>query len=169
MNQIDKEINEIIMNEMGLDIGLESRIYDQDTMRPIEVNGMKVMAPGVYGGKQSVEFDPYNNRKQMSYLFSYYTKKFAEENGKEVIASYAVDDDNGKGKIECRLENNEIISSGSYQRDTLKYADMIMKMNGDPNPSQTIAKYDVPFEKKEPAPKKKTTKATFSKTTKGKK
>lgn len=164
MNQIDKEINEIIMNEMGLDIGLESRIYDQDTMRPIELNGMKVMAPGVYGGKQSVEFDPYNNRKQMSYLFSYYTKKYAEENGKEVVASYEVDGSNGKGRIECRLDDNEIISSGAYTRDTLKYADMVMRMNGDLNPSETISKYDIPFEKKE-APKKKTP----SKNTKGKK
>lgn len=166
MNKIDKEINEIIMNEMGLDIGLESRIYDQDTMRPIEINGMKVMAPGVYGGKQSVEFDPYNSVKQMSYLFGYYTKKFAEENGKEVIASYEINTEDKKGKIECRFDDNETISSEAYYRDSLKYTDMIMKMNGDMNPSQTIGKYDIPFEKKE-APKKKP--ASKSTSRKGKK
>lgn len=156
MNQADREINELIMNEMGLDIGLESRIYDNDTMRPITVNGMKVMAPGVYGGKKSVEFDPYNNRRQMAYLFGYYTNKYAEENGKEVIANYAVDEGD-KGRIECRMDDDTIISSGVYHRDTLRYIDLVMRMNGDDHPEETIAKYDIPFERKEVAPPQKKT------------
>ena len=81
MNNLDKEFNTLIMQEIGLEIGDDDRIYDQETQNIIRMNGMDVMAPGCYGGRNSIEFDPYNNKKMMSQLFGYFIDKYSEETG----------------------------------------------------------------------------------------
>lgn len=150
MNELDKEVNKIIMQEMGLDIGNNYRIVDQDTGMEIKLNGMAVMAPGIYGGKQSVEFDPHNNRKMMSQMFGYFVNKYSEETDIDMMAYYNIDDDrsggNNIGRVECKMSNDEIITSDSYQRDSLKYMDIIIQLNGG-DPSY-LKKYDIPQENK---------------------
>ena len=163
MNPIDKEINTLIMQEIGLEIGPKSHIVDQDTGVEIRINGVDVVAPGCYYGRRSdgsarsMEFDPYNNRKMMNSLFSYFTEKQEEESGVGVLAFYNVDNNDG-GRVECRMSDNEVLTSGSYQRDCLKYVDLIMQMNGEENPD--LKKYDIlpepkPTVKKKSPPKKK--------------
>lgn len=146
MNASDKEINTIIMQEIGLEVGENNRIYDQDTGVKITINNMDVIAPGNYCDKQSIEFDPHNNRKLMSQLFGYFLDKHSEETDIDILAYYNVDD--GKnGYIECRMSNNELISSKSYQRDSLKYTDIIMRLNGETNTDE-LEKFDTPMERK---------------------
>lgn len=146
MNASDKEINTIIMQEIGLEIGENNRIYDQDTGVKITINNMDVIAPGNHCDKQSIEFDPHNNRKLMSQLFGYFLDKHSEETDIDILAYYNVDD--GKnGYIECRMSNNELISSKSYQRDSLKYTDIIMRLNGETNTDE-LEKFDTPIERK---------------------
>ena len=58
MNKFDKEVNALFMSELGFEIGKNQRIFDQDTGLPLEVGGVKFVAPDCYGGKQSAEFDP---------------------------------------------------------------------------------------------------------------
>ena len=146
MNELDKEVNTIIMQEIGLDIGNGGKLYDQDTSMEIKINGMNVMAPGLYGGRQSIEFDPHNNRKMMSQLFGYFVNKYSEETDIDVLTYYNVDnrDKLNTGKVECKMSNDQTITSDSYQRDSLKYADIIIQLNGgDPS---CLKKYDTPQE-----------------------
>lgn len=152
MNNMEKEINTIIMREIGLEVGSCDRIYDQDTGAEIRINGMNVIQPSGYCGQQDIGFDPYNNRKMMNYLFSYFTQKHADETGVEVTAFYNV----GSGPdtcIECRLSNNEVIRSRPYVRDSLKYTDLIMQLNGDQ--SEDLSEYDKLPDKKSVKPVRK--------------
>lgn len=142
MENLDKEINTLIMREMGLEVGPGHHIYDQDTGMEIKINGMNVMAPGYYGGHQSIEFDPHNNRKLMGHLFGYFLEKYSDETDEDIIAYYSVDNGNN-GRVECRTSNNELITSKQYLRDSLKYTDIIMQLNGETNTDE-LKKYDIP-------------------------
>ena len=145
MNEFDKEVNTLIMREVGLEVGPGGKICDQDTGMPIRINGKEVVAPGGYVVKSAIEFDPYNNRKQMGQIFNYFINKQYEEGGKEVLTYYSKDDTPDGGKIECKLEDNTTITSAQYTRDTLKYADIIMRLNGENNPD--LSQYDIPMVK----------------------
>lgn len=140
MNINDKEINTLIMQEIGLEVGPRQRVYDQDTGAAIRINGMDIVAPGCNGGRQAVEFDPYNNRKMMGQLFSHFLEKYAEETDVDCQTFYNVDSGTN-GKVQCRLSDNTILTSKPYQRDSLKYMDIIMQLNGDASPD--LEKYDV--------------------------
>lgn len=139
MTNNDLEINTLIMQEIGLEIGPRKRIFDQDTGMEIKINGMDVVAPGCYAGRQSIEFDPHNNKKMMSHLFGYFLEKRAEETDIDVLTYYNVDNGN-QGHVECKLSNNEVVSSGNYIKDSLKYTDIMIQLNGDTPPD--LSKYD---------------------------
>lgn len=143
MNEFDKVVNALIMREVGLEIGDDKKIYDQDSGMPIKINGVEVVAPGSYSSRCTIEFDPYNNRKQMGQIFNYFINKQYEEGGREVLAYYNKDDTPQGGKVECKLDDDTVITSEKYGRDTLKYTDIIMRLNGDENPD--LKQYDVPM------------------------
>lgn len=145
MTEIEKKANMLIMEEIGLEIRKGQRIYDQDTGLPVKINGMDIVAPGCLTGRKSVEFDPYNNRKMMGQLFGYFMDKQSDETGVEVTTYYNVDD-----RVECRMSDNEVIKSSSYKKDSLKYLDIIMQINGG---KQDLSIYDIKDEK--PTVKKK--------------
>ena len=71
--------------------------------------------------------------------------KQTDETGVEVTAYYNVDN-----CIECRMADNTIIKSDAYQRDSLKYLDIIMQINGG---KEDLKPYDTKAEK--PTVKKK--------------
>lgn len=141
MNELEKEINIKIMQELGLEPNGNKQIIDQDTGMPIVINGMPVVAPGCYGGKNSIEFDPYNNKKMMNKFFGFFLDKISDENGVDVLAYYNIDGKNNTGSIECRLDDDSTLASKNYHRDSLKYADIIMQLNGDTDID--LEKYDI--------------------------
>lgn len=141
MNELDKKANILIMQEIGCEVGPRQRIYDQDTGDAIKINGSDVVAPGNYAGPQSMEFDPYNNRKMMGQIFSHFLKKNSEETGVDVVAFYNVGNGDNSS-IECRLSDNRVIRSNEYSRDSLKYTDIIMQLNGDG--ATDLKVFDVP-------------------------
>lgn len=146
MNDKEKKINNIIMQEIGLEVGQASRIIDQDTGMALKINGHDVVAPGYFRGRQSAEFDPYNNRKMMGHLFGYFLEKHADETGVSVVTFYDVpSDEPDKGSIKCVLNDNTTIQSGNYMRDGLKYADIIVQLNG--GEINSFQDYDAPIEK----------------------
>lgn len=138
MTSKDLEINRIIMHEIGLEVDSAQRIIDQDTGAAIRIDGMDVVAPGCVG-RQVVEFDPFNNKKMMSQLFSYFASKQADETGVGVSTYYGVGHGE-EGKIECKMEDNTVFTSKPYMRDSLKLTDIIMQMNG--GGSEDLSKYD---------------------------
>lgn len=141
MNDFDKEINLKIMQELGLEPNRHKQLIDQDSGMAITINGMPVMAPGYYGGRNSIEFDPYNNKKMMSQLFGHFLEKYADENDVSVSAFYNIDGKDTLGRVECKFTDNQTITSGAYSRDTLKYVDIVMQLNGEPECD--LSKYDV--------------------------
>ncbi len=141
MNELDKEINIKIMQELGLEPNSDKQIIDQDTGMPIAINGMPVVAPGCYGGKNSIEFDPYNNKKMMNKFFGFFLDKYSCENDVDVLAYYNIDGQDNTGSIECRLDDDSTLISKNYRRDSLKYTDIIMQLNGDTNID--LNKYDI--------------------------
>lgn len=148
MNDFDKEINLKIMQELGLEPNRHRQLIDQDSGMAIAINGMPVMAPGYYGGRNSIEFDPYNNKKMMNQLFGLFLEKYADENGINVSAFYNIDGKDNSGRVECKFSDNQTVTSESYSRDTLKYVDIVMQLNGDSRCSEDLRKYDI-VEKKQ--------------------
>lgn len=142
MNEKDLEINSLIMREMGLEIGPGNRIVDQDTQLALTLGAQGIVAPGAYCGRQNVEFDPYNNRKMMGNLFGMFLEKYSDESDIDVLTYYNVNDNkkDQTGQIECRMSNNTVITSKPYIRDSLKYADIILQLNGETNVD--LSKYD---------------------------
>lgn len=146
MHQKDLEINRLIMQEIGLDISQDHRVIDQDRGIMLEFNGKTVVAPGAYGGPNTIEFDPFNNKKMMNRFFGYFLEKHAEEEETSVMTYYNIDgEDPEKSAIECKMSDMSKIRSGEYLRDSLKCTDIIMRLNGDPNPD--LAKFDTPQER----------------------
>lgn len=139
MNQTDLNINNIIMQEIGLEVSASNRIIDQDTGMTMTFGGREIVAPGVYGGFNTVEFDPYNNKRMMNRLFGYFLEKHAEESDVGVMTYYSVDKGD-KGSIECRMSDQSTIRSKPYIRDSLKCADIIIQLNGGEAPD--FSEYD---------------------------
>ena len=137
MNPLDTEVNNIIMQELGLEVGIGNRVIDQDTGSAIKFRGKNVMAPGFFNGRD-IEFDPVNNPKMMSKLFGCFLDVHSEESDVYVNTFYPIDDSNC---IECAMSDQSKIRSKSYDRDSLRYADIIIQLNG--GRSSDLAKYDV--------------------------
>lgn len=135
MNQSDIEINNLIMREIGLEVGPGQCIVDQDTGISIGFHGMNIKAPGAYCGRNSIEFDPHNNKKMMNLLFGYFLDKHSKESDVYVSAFYNVDNGNNTGSIECRMSDQSTIRSKNYKRDSLKCADIITQLNGGSSPN----------------------------------
>lgn len=163
----DTEINNIIMQEIGLEVGQGNKIYDQDTQEQLKLNGMDVVAQGHGKYKGCVEFDPYNNRKMAGQLFEYFLGKVADEIDEEVVAYYNV----GKGSCggtECRFSDNTKLRSSDYFRDSLRYADIMMQINGEESPREILSKFDIPYVK-DTVKRRRTQNGTNSKTAKNSK
>lgn len=137
MNTLDTEINNIIMQELGLEVGVGNRIIDQDTGCGIRFKGKEVVAPGFINGR-SIEFDPVNNLNMMSKFFGHFLDVHSEESDVHVSTFYSIDDSNC---IECRMSDQSSIRSRSYDRDALRYADIVIQLNG--GRSSDLSKYDV--------------------------
>ena len=137
-----KDVNKIIMDEIGLEVTRHGMIRDQDTGSNISINGHPLVAQNL-GGKGKAEFDPYNDRKMMVALFNHFLTKVEEDEDKSVVVYYDVNSEQAnKGRVECKMSDNTVISSGEYQRDSLKYLDIIMQMNGEETPN--LKEFDVP-------------------------
>ena len=143
MNDFDKEINIRIMQELGYEPNRHKQLVDQDSGSPIVINGMPVMTPGYYGGRNSIEFDPYNNKKMMNQVFGHFLEKYSDETGTNVSTFYNIDGTDGTGRVECKFSDNQTITSGAYARDSLKYVDIIMQLNGDPSGEEDLRKFDI--------------------------
>lgn len=140
MTQKDLEINNLIMQEIGLEVGIGNKIVDQDTGAALAFKGMTVIAPGTHS-HNAIEFDPYNNKKMMSNLFGYFLDKHSEESDVDVLTYYNVDHDSKRSSIECKLSDQTCIKSKPYTRDSLKYADIIIQLNGGDAPD--FDQYDI--------------------------
>lgn len=132
------QFGELFMEEMGLYIDPYGRVVDQQTDSLLQVKGKCLRFPldgSVRLSKGEMEFDPLNNQTLANNLFGFYIQNRLSDNGNVYVSNYctvASPDDKDKGILEVKTETGTI-KSGEYYRDSLKYADMMMRMNGTPN------------------------------------
>jgi len=140
----NEDINKLFLQEVGLDVTEDGHIVDQDTFNTIQIKKTDTVFKG-YGDqhKGSIELDPAKNSKHAKILFDYYVNKLADTDDIEAFSSYnsyITDEEKAKGIIECKTPDNEIMKSGEYVNESLRYLDTIMRLNGDDDPD--IAKLD---------------------------
>lgn len=141
MNPMDKEVNNLIMREIGLESSSNNCIVDQDTGMAIVFGGMNVVPPGYYGGRNAIEFDPHNNKKLMNALFGHFLNKYEDESDVGVSTYYDVDAGDSKSILQVKLDDHTCISSKPYLRSSLRCIDIMSQLNGDGSPD--LEKYDV--------------------------
>lgn len=134
----NEDINKLFLQEVGLDVTEDGHIVDQDTFNTIQIKKTDTVFKG-YGSqhKGSIELDPAKNSKHAKILFDYYVNKLADNDEIEAFSSYnsyITDEEKAKGIIECKTPDNEVIKSGEYVNESLRYLDTIMQLNGDPSP-----------------------------------
>lgn len=120
---------QMMLLQIGLQADQNGRIFDPETASAISFKGKELVAPGMENaGRDAIPFDPYNNPRMMTKLFGYYLERVTEGDDSSSIF-YGVDDGHGKGHIELR-DGEEILKSGSYQREALRYGDLLLQLNG---------------------------------------
>lgn len=131
MDTKDYQINIKIMQEIGIDISADKRLVDQDTGDVLQFKDKFLVGPNVKE-KNSIEFDPINNVRQMTTMFDYFTRKLEDDDSNNISVFYPKEDPNNKEKtyLELKTEDNKIITSGSYINESLTYVDVIMRLNG---------------------------------------
>lgn len=145
MDELSRKFNNMLMSEVGFDIDKTGHIVDQDTGEKVQFSERNLVAygTGMHYPKGSVEeFDPYNSSKMMSQTFSYYMEKL-QESGEVPHYSimYNVDDGDSKARFEIKNEDSKLVSKG-YLRDQCRYADIILQLNGEPEPD--LSEFDIP-------------------------
>ena len=140
----NEDINKLFLQEVGLDVTEDGHIVDQDTFNTIQIKKTDTVFKG-YGSQHrgSIELDPAKNSKHAKILFDYYVNKLADNDEIEEFSSYnsyITDEEKAKGIIECKTHDNEVMKSGEYVNESLRYLDTIMQLNGDPSPD--ISKLD---------------------------
>ena len=129
------DISRKIFRAVGLDVDNANKVIDQDTCMPIEFKGKCIKYTSdpnknLLLAKNDILFDPINNPKLMSNLFGYYLTKL-EETENTVFNSYYVKPGNeGRTAIELKSDS-ETITSKYYKNDSIKYMDMILRLNGE--------------------------------------
>jgi hypothetical protein len=141
------QINKIIMQEIGLGVDAHQRVIDQDTRETLKFNekNMKYSSQNsVILTKNDIPFDPIETRNLMSSLFNHFTQKIEQEDGTYVSTYYDINGD--KGTALEAVVNGEKITSDYYGNDSLRYLDIIMRLNG--SNSINLKQYDT--EEKKP-------------------
>ena len=144
MEQDSMEFNFLMMEEMGLEEGERRRVVDQDTGQQYAMRGKDIVCPGNQGGKSAIELDLTNNR-MMGYMFGRFIDKAVIEESIEPVTGYAIKTDpmSGLVKAELTFDNNSRMVSKEYIRESMAYAELVLRLNGEDNPD--LHKYDKPY------------------------
>ena len=124
-----------IFRTIGLDVDNSNKVIDQDTCRPIEFKGKSIKYTSdpnrnLLLAKNDILFDPINNSKLMSNLFSYYLTKLEENEGVTFNSYYIKNGNEGRTALEVKNEDQKITSK-FYNNDSMKYIDIILKLSGE--------------------------------------
>lgn len=130
-----------VLQEVGLEIDTNDRVIDQDNNSLVKFKGKTLKfnpdkKPLI--NRTEIEFNPLENPNIMNYMMSYYVKKLEEEENR-YIGMFFLTDTEDNGRAQCK-ENGKLVSSDLFFNDSVKYADLISKLNG--NTSVDFSKYD---------------------------
>lgn len=143
MEEKDLKINNLLMEEMGLEEGERRRIFDQDSGIQYQFKGKDIVSPGSQSGKSAVEFDPINNSKMMNLMFGGFIDKLVEEESIPGVASYyTVPESDNRIRAKILFDDKTSIQSNPYKNETVCYADLVLRLNGDENVDLSEYDYD---------------------------
>ena len=140
MIKTKEDFNTRILQEVGLEVDKHGHVIDQDTGIQLQFKG-KNMKVGQCN-RDEIQFDPLGNANVMASLFGYYISNRMAEDGRYVSTYYSTTKEkNERGSIEVK-EGDDVVSSDKFYNDSLKYGDLIFKLNG--NGGEDLSSLDIP-------------------------
>ena len=128
-----EDFNQRVLENIGLEIDCDNYIVDQDTGDRIQIRGKLLKTQDV--DYDSIEYNPLDNPMMMNKLFGYFLYKNEQETGVGTrVFSHSTNNKKEKGYVELVQEDNTVYKSSSFYNDSLKYADIIFRMNSDLKP-----------------------------------
>lgn len=150
--KVDKnmlEFGELMMDELGLYADASGVVCDQDNDAPISINGKTLIYPAnpevTINKRSDMLFDPLNNPSLGKHLFGFFAEYRAEQRIDSFYTMPGIDIKD-KGIIRAEADDAVVAESGNYYNDSVRYCDLIMRMNGDDNPD--LNRFDSNIEKK---------------------
>lgn len=140
MNETERYINEMIMKEVGLDVGPRMRVIDQESGLPITFKGKELVAPNGLPNGEVMIFDCYKSTSLMQRVFGLFADKFEEDTGDTIDRIHTASAPGNKATMTCVTSDGKEYTSSPYARDSLRYLDLIMQINGDESPD--LQKFD---------------------------
>ena len=137
-----RKLNDFVIKEAGLELDMNNHVIDQDTGLPIMIKGKAVKynnGPVSRLMPNEVEFDPLRNPLLANEICGNYINKLYMEGELNSIA-YGISNNerNTDGYAMCIAD--EKITSSNYNLDSLKYIDLIAKLNNTPTDSKDTIK-----------------------------
>lgn len=129
----EASIGKAIIDEMGVGIGPDYVLYDEDTGAPVQFQGKNIKFSAnnpelVYIGAGDVLFDPVHNLRMVTTMMGMYLDK-EESNGKEAQCMY--DDNNREDRTTShtiKFSNGESVTSKFYKNRCLAICDNFLEM-----------------------------------------
>lgn len=140
-----RKLNDFIIKEAGLELDSNNHIIDQDTGCAIKIKGKSVKynnGPVTRLLPNEIEFDPLNNPLLAHELCTNYITKLEHEGELETLAfGISNSERNTEGRAICiTRSNSKEFTSAEYVLDSLKYLDLIAKLNNTPTDSKDTIK-----------------------------
>jgi hypothetical protein len=138
------ELGKAILDEIGVNVGDDYILYDQDTGAPIQFQGKNVKFSStnpelVYIGNGDVLFDPVHNLQMINKMMGMYLDK-ESENGKETLCMY--DEYNREAKTtshSIKFSQTDKVTSHYYKNKCLSICDNFMELA---NMDNDLSKFD---------------------------
>jgi hypothetical protein len=138
------ELGKAILDEIGINVGNDYILYDQDTGAPIQFQGKNVKFSStnpelVYIGAGDILFDPVHNLQMITRMMGMYLDKEAD-NGNETLCMY---DDYDKEKRTTshaiKFFQKDQVTSHYYKNKCLSICDNFMELA---NMDNDLTKFD---------------------------
>ena len=143
---------DMLMCHLGLEVNPDGSIFflnDDDMMVDMYIDGMKCIYPFIRTEngelrpiqKGEIEFNPYFNTKLMLNIMEWYFAEHGYLVNMQKITNARPDN---IGHIEIEFANGVVYKSDAYYKDSLKYIDIIMKLElALPNEYERLRTYDI--------------------------
>lgn len=124
------DFNNKILQNIGLEIDEDNCIIDEETGDRLQIRGKYIKTEVGEQDYNCIEYNPLENPTMMNKLFGYFLDKNEKETGVGTrVYSHSTTNKKEKGHVILIQEDETTITSGNYYNDSLKYADIIFKMN----------------------------------------
>lgn len=125
-----EDFNSKVMQNIGLEIDEEKYVIDEYTGDRLQIKGKFIKTEVEEQDNTSIEFNPLENPTLMNKLFSYFLDKNEKEtNVGTKVFSHSSNSKKERGYVILIQNDGTTYTSGKYYNDSLKYADIILKMN----------------------------------------